>query len=201
LLPGDYIYKDINGDNKIDGYDERPIGYGTGNKQPNINFGFNIALYYNNFDFHADFSGASGYTWVQNWETRWPFQNDGNLNVIFLDRWHRADPFDTKSEWIPGKYPALRYNEGGHSNYNKLSTIWGHNAIYFRARTLELGYSIPTQILNRVKITKARFYINAYNMITIDNLKEFETEPEIFEENGLQFPQNKFLNVGVNLTF
>jgi TonB-linked SusC/RagA family outer membrane protein len=201
LLPGDYIYKDINGDSKIDGYDERPIGYGTGNKQPNINMGLNIAIYYNNFDFRADFSGASGYTWFQNWETRWPFQNDGNLNLIFLDRWRRADPFDTKSEWIPGKYPALRYNDGDHSNYNKPSTIWGHNAFYFRARTLEIGYSIPTQILNRIKITRARFYINGYNMITFDNLKEYETEPEIFEENGLQFPQNKFLNIGVNLTF
>ncbi len=94
---------------KIDGYDVRPIGFGYG-QQPNINFGFNIALVYKSFDFNADFSGASGYTWFQNWETRWAFQNNGNLNTIFTDRWHRADIFDPNSAWIPGKYPANRYN-------------------------------------------------------------------------------------------
>ncbi len=45
LLPGDLIYKDINDDGKIDGYDERPIGYGQGaGTQPNINYGISIAL-------------------------------------------------------------------------------------------------------------------------------------------------------------
>jgi TonB-linked outer membrane protein, SusC/RagA family len=200
LLPGDLIYADVNGDGKINELDERPIGYGTGN-QPNINFGFSIAVYYRNFDLHADFSGAAGYTWFANWETRWPFQNDGNLNTMFLDRWHRENPFDPKSQWIPGKYPALRFNDGGHSNYNRPSTFWAVNAKYLRARTLELGYSIPSKLLNAVKMTKARFYINAYNLFSFDNLREYHIDPELIDENGLQYPQNKFLNVGVNLTF
>lgn len=200
LLPGDLIYKDFNDDGKIDGYDERPIGYGTGT-QPNINFGISIALAYENFDFRADFSGAAGYTWFQNYESRWPFQNDGNLNTIFLDRWHRENPFDPKSEWIPGKYPALRFNQGGHSNYNRTSTFWAHNVRYLRARTLELGYSLPAKLIRKVKIEKARFYVNAYNLFSIDNVKEYNIDPEITDDNALQFPQNKFLNVGVNLSF
>ena len=69
LLPGDLKYKDQNGDGKIDGYDERPIGFGYG-QQPNINFGFNIGVIYKNFDFNADFTDTSGYTWFQNWKTR-----------------------------------------------------------------------------------------------------------------------------------
>ncbi len=44
----------------------------------------------------------------------------GNLNTMFLDRWRRENPFDPKSEWIPGKYPALRFNDGNHSNYNRI---------------------------------------------------------------------------------
>jgi TonB-linked SusC/RagA family outer membrane protein len=201
LLPGDLIYKDINGDNKIDGYDERPIGYGSDNNPPNINYGISITLQYNNFDFRADFSGASGYTWFQNYETRWPFQNDGNLNTIFLDRWHRENPFDPKSGWIPGKYPALRFNDGGHSNYNHNSTFWAHNIKYLRARTLELGYSVPAKIIGKAKMERARFYINAYNLFSIDNVKQYNIDPEINDDNGLQFPQNRFLNVGVNLSF
>ena len=199
LLPGDLIYKDQNGDGKINGYDQRPIGLGTGT-QPNINFGFNIALAYRNFDFHADFSGAAGYTWYQNFETKWPFQNDGNLNTIFEDRWHRADMNDKNSAWIPGKYPALRFNDGGHSNYNNSNSFWAHNVKYLRARTLELGYSLSPSLLRKVKIQKARFYANVYNLFSIDNLKQYKVDPEVTDENGLQFPQNKFLNIGINLS-
>jgi TonB-linked SusC/RagA family outer membrane protein len=201
LLPGDLIYRDINEDGKIDEYDERPIGYGNDNNPPNINYGISITLQYENFDFRADFSGAAGYTWFQNWETRNPFQNDGNLNTTLLDRWHREDPFDTKSSWIPGKYPALRFNDGGHSNYNRASTFWAHNIKYLRARTLELGYSLPNKLISKVKMQKARFYVNVYNLFSIDNVKEYAIDPEINDENGLQFPQSRFLNVGINLSF
>jgi TonB-linked SusC/RagA family outer membrane protein len=201
LLPGDLIYRDINEDGKIDGYDERPIGYGNDNKPPNINYGISVTLQYENFDFRADFSGAAGYTWFQNYETRNPFQNDGNLNTILLDRWHRENPFDNKSGWIPGKYPALRFNDGGHSNYNRNSTFWAHNIKYLRARTLELGYSLANKLISRVKMQKARFYVNVYNLFSLDNVKEYAIDPEINDENGLQFPQSRFLNVGVNLSF
>ncbi len=201
LLPGDLKYKDQNGDGKIDGYDQRPIGYGYG-QQPNINFGFNIALSYKNFDFNVDFSGASGYTWFQNWETRWAFQNNGNLNTIFTDRWHRADIFDPNSAWIPGKYPANRYNiQFGHSDYNANSTFWLHNVTQLRARTLQLGYTVPATVLQKVKIQKIRLYVNAYNLFSFDNLKSFGVDPESVDDNGLQFPQNKVINVGINLTF
>ncbi len=111
LLPGDLIYKDINGDGKINDLDQRPIGNAYG-AQPTINFGFTIGANYKGFDFHADFSGAAGYTWYQNWEQRWAFQNNGNLNAIFTDRWHRANIYDVNSAWIPGKYPPNRYNPG-----------------------------------------------------------------------------------------
>ena len=201
IIPGDLMYEDINKDGKIDGADERPIGFGYG-QQPNINFGFSIGLTYKNFDFNADFSGASGYTWFQNWETRWAFQNNGNLNTIFKDRWHRADMFDANSAWVPGKYPANRYNaQFSHSNYNRNSTFWLHNVTQLRARTIQLGYTIPTAFLQRVKIQKARIYFNAYNLFSFDNLKEYGVDPEVVDDNGLQFPQNKVINVGINLSF
>lgn len=198
LLPGDIIYEDVNGDGRIDGYDETPIGYN--NYNPLINFGFSLSAAYKGFDLRADFSGASGYSWNQSWEQRWAYQNNGALNKIFLDRWRRADPFDPTSEWIPGKYPALRFNDGGHSNYNKNSTFWLHNVTYLRARTLELGYSLPDTFLEKINVTRARFYVNAYNLFSIDNLAEYGVDPEISDANGLQYPQNKFINVGVNLS-
>lgn len=198
LLPGDLIYKDVNGDKRIDGYDITPIGYNNFN--PLVNFGLSINLAYKGFDFTADFSGASNFSWNQSWEQRWAFQNTGALNKIFLDRWHREDPFDPNSDWIPGKYPALRYNEGGHSNYNKNSTFWLHNVTYLRARTLELGYNLSKDLLDKISVQKCRVYVNAYNLFSIDNLSEYGVDPEVVDENGLQYPQNKFINVGVNIS-
>ena len=200
LLPGDLIYKDQNGDGKIDEYDQRAIGVGTGT-QPNVNFGINIGLGYRNFDFHLDFSGASGYTWVQNWETRWAFQNNGNLNTIFNDSWKRTDIYDVNSAWIPGKYPTNRYNVGtNHSNYGPASSFWYHNVTYLRVRTLELGYTIPVKILSKANVKKLRLYVNTYNLFTFDNLSQYGVDPEVQDDNGLQFPQNKFVNVGINLS-
>ncbi|HEY4206357.1 MAG TPA: SusC/RagA family TonB-linked outer membrane protein, partial [Puia sp.] len=196
----------LNGDGKVNSFDgndrsdQRPIGYGYG-AQPQINFGFSIAANYKGFDFHADFSGASGYTWYQNWEQRWPFQNNGNMNAIFKDSWHHQNIFDLNSPWVAGKYPAIRYNPGfSHSDYNIQSTFWLHNVTSFRARTIELGYSISPSLLRRARIQRARIYANVYNAFSIDNLAKYNLDPETIDDNGLQFPQNRVINVGINLS-
>lgn len=200
LLPGDLIYKDLNGDGKIDINDQRPIGTGTG--QPLYNFGFNLSLNYKNFDFVAVLSGAAGYTWTQQWEALWPFQNQGNLNTIFTDRWHREDFRDPNSPWIPGKYPALRFSDqSGLSNYSTTSTFWTHNVKYLRARTIELGYSFARDWMRRVGATRGRIFVNSYNLFSLDNLKQYNVDPEVQGTNGLQYPQTRNFNFGFNLTF
>lgn len=199
LLPGDLIYKDVNNDGRIDGYDMRPIGYGAG-VQPSVNFGMNIYMSMKGFDFNIDLSGGSMYSWNQNWEQRNPYQNEGALNKRLTDRWQRVDPFDLNSAWTAGTYPALRFNHSGHSNYNKNSTFWLHNVTYLRARTIELGYSLPASVLDKIKIKRARFYINGYNLFSFDNLKKFGVDPEVNDDNGLQYPQNKLYNIGINLS-
>lgn len=197
MNPGDIMYKDVNGDGKIDGYDETPIGYNQ--TQPLINYGLSLSLGYKGFDFTADFSGNSGYSWNQNWESRRPFINEGALAEIFLDRWKREDPFDPNSEWTAGKYPGLRYNNGSHSN-NWNSTFWLHNITSFRIRTMELGYSFPQVVLDKLRLQKLRLYVNGYNLYSFDNLEEYGVDPEVVDDNSLQYPQNRVINVGINLS-
>jgi hypothetical protein len=173
---------------------------------PNINFGFTLGLSYKSWAIQADFSGGSGISWLQNAESRWAFQNGsasgGNLNTIFQDRWHRTDVFDLNSAWIPGKYPANRFDpKTGHSNYASTSDYWMQDVSFLRSRTIELSYSIPDRYLNNYKIKRARFYINTYNLFSIDNLKEFQVDPEVSNANGLQAAQNRVVNVGFNLSF
>ena len=90
LLPGDLIYKDFNGDDKIDGFDQRPIGYGYGS-QPKSTLdspwwpAITILIFMQIFQAQRVIPG------FRTGKHRWAFQNNGNLNVIFEDRWHRAD--------------------------------------------------------------------------------------------------------------
>ena len=201
LLPGSLIYKDQNGDGKIDNKDERPIGYSTGTP-PFINFGFTVNMAWKGIDFTADFSGAAGYSYVRNWEMRVPFQNGGNLLSDINDsHWHRADIMDVNSAWVSGKYPALTFNNSGHSDNNKTSTFWLVNQKYLRCRTIELGYTIPQVWTSRVKVQKFRIYVNTNNLFCIDNVGKFGVDPEIVSDNGLQYPPNRLVNVGLNLTF
>ncbi|WP_026967324.1 SusC/RagA family TonB-linked outer membrane protein [Algoriphagus terrigena] len=201
LLPGDLIYKDVNNDGKIDSYDERPVGYQSGG-QPIVNFGLNFNFAYKGFDLTADFSGGGMYSYNQNWEMRWPYQNGGNLlAAMYDDRYHREDILDINSPWVPGKNPPLRFNTGGHSNYNKNSTWWLTNVKYLRMRTLELGYTLPERMLNKWKMQTARVFVSTYNLFALDNVHQLGIDPEVAEENGLQYPQNKVVNVGFNISF
>lgn len=203
-LPGDLIYKDQNGDGIINQYDQRPIGYPTGN--PIQNFGFNITVAYKGFDFRADFSGGIGYTYERNYEMMWPFQNGGNLLSEFAnDSWHRSNPFDVNSTWVPGTYPALTYNNGSAGNNyggaGAQSSFWLTSVKYFRARTIEVGYTLPTSILTKMKIQKLRVYVNTYNLFSFDNMAKYGIETEVSDNNGLQYPQSRIVNLGLNLSF
>jgi hypothetical protein len=201
MLPGDLMYNDVNGDGVINGYDERPIGFPR-DRNPALNYGINLSMAYKGFDFKADLSGGSMYSYNQEWEMRNPYQNTGNLLKVFYDdRWHRSDPLDLNSAWVAGKFPALRFNDSGHNNYNKQSTFWLTNMSYLRLRTMELGYTLPKELTEKARIQKARFYVNTYNLFSFDQLKKLGVEPEIMDTNGLQYPQNRLVNLGVNLSF
>ena len=141
LLPGDLIYKDVNNDGVINSMDERPIGFPE-NWAPILSFGGNIGLEWRGIDLNIDFSGGAMQGWRQNYELANAYHNGGNSPAYLLeDRWHRADLYDPESEWISGRYPAIRNGEFAYNNKN--SDFWLHNVHYLRISNLEIGYSLP----------------------------------------------------------
>jgi hypothetical protein len=86
------------------------------------------------------------------------------------------------------------------SSVNKRSDFWLTNVTAFRARTLQIGYSLPQAWLEKVKIKQARIYFNGYNLFSLHNLKRYNIDPEIGDTNGLQYPQHRVLSLGVNLS-
>lgn len=202
LLPGSLMYKDLNGDGIINDYDTRPIGWGEG-RNPLINGGFNFGADYKGFDVRMDFSFGSGYSFNKYWETRWPYQNTGNLlKTIYDDHWHHTDIYDVNSPWIAGKYPAMTFDYKDRGNdYGRNSTFWLVNVHYIRCRNIEVGYSLPTKLIEKLKMKKARVYVNATNLFSMDNMRQYGMDAEISDANGLTYPQSKYVNVGVNLNF
>lgn len=202
VLPGDFIYKDQNNDGIINDMDSRPIGYAE-NGLPYVTYGISLGANWNNFDIAVDFSGAAMQSFQQNWETKWPFQASGNTFEFMVNNsWHRADPLDPSSPWIAGDYPALRLTPTDSWNvYCNNSEYWLTNVRYLRLKNLEIGYTLPKDLLQKLYIQSCRFYFNGTNLFSLDNLRKIGLDPENTDTNGLGYPGNRVLTLGVNLTF
>ncbi|MBD8488213.1 TonB-dependent receptor [Echinicola sp. CAU 1574] len=198
VLPGDFIYEDVNGDGLINGMDERPIGYAEGSN-PYVSFGMNGSASYKGFELYFSFAGASMQTFTRNWELRYPFQNNGvSPDFMFEDRWHHEDLYNADSEWVPGTYPAIR--RFGADHLYRHNTFWLTNVKYLRLRNLEIGYRVPESFLEKYGINALRVYANGTNLFSIDNTKEFGVDPEIGAANGLVYPQQRLFNFGFSIT-
>jgi hypothetical protein len=211
-LPGDFKYADINNDGVIDGNDMLPMYIGANGsndnqnprgKNPKINFGITLMGAYKGFDINALFQGAAMYTvrFSEVYAEVMAFR--GNTPAYFFDRWHKADPYDSKSEWIPGAWPASRFNNDVGSMY-KESSVWRKDASYVRLKSLELGYTFNTAWFNGSGIRKLRLYVSGFNLFTITDPFVKPFDPERLEglfNAGFNYPLSKIYNVGLNLNF
>lgn len=199
LLPGDLIYKDVNNDGVINGMDERPIGFPEG-WAPILSFGGNIGLEWKGIDLNIDFSGGAMQGWRQNYELTNAYHNGGNSPAYLLeDRWHRLDLYDPESEWVPGRYPAIRNGEFAYNNKN--SDFWLHNVHYLRISNLEIGYSLPTWMLKPIHAQKVRIYGSVSNLCSFDNVHQYGIDPEITAAAAVVYPWQRTFLVGFNVTF
>lgn len=213
LLPGDLIFKDVNGDGVINHDDRRPLGYGAGdwpwesssaqgNKNPLLSFGFNLGFEWKGIDLAADFAGGLMNTYVPAWFTIWGTGTHHIANGFAynsLNVWRHEDVFDPQSRWIKGDFPALR-------GMDNPSTFWTNNFYaknvkYVRLRNLVIGYSLPKSILTKTSLERVRFYVEGTNLFSFDNLKTYGMDPEISGVQGADYPQHRVFTIGVNLTF
>lgn len=199
-LPGDYIFRDVNGDGVIDDKDKLPLFYGG---QPKLHYGITLSASWKGFDFSALLQGSGKYT-VRFGEV---YGNilcyRGNTPEYFYDRWHKADPYDSNSEWIPGKWPATRYGIHMGSIY-KESRIWRRDASYLRLKSVDIGYTIPSNLVKKYWIDNARIYVTAHNLFTFADSFVKPFDPEKIEgaySAGFTYPLTRSFNVGLNVTF
>lgn len=194
LSPGDLKYEDFNGDGVINDYDIQPIGRSD---KPEIYFGLDLSANWKGFDLSILMQGATNYARYMDGAMGYAlFNGSGSLDA-FMNRWHRADLYDTNSEWISGKYPST-YSSGKTSNVRR-STFNLIDSYYLRIKNIELGYTFPRRIMQSYGISDLRVYISGNNVLTFDNLPF--SDPEAPSSDRILYPQLRIWNIGVNLTF
>ena len=161
-----------------------------------ITYGFTVGAQYKGFDFNMTWNGA-GKVYVSYLEQlNTPLWAGGGALEQFMDRWHPADPladpYDPKTEWIPGNFAYT----GTVPYTNTLANA--SSAAYLRLKTVELGYTMPNQILSRFGIKGLRLYLNGYNTLTFTKLKYLDPEhpPSQF---GYLYPLDIKLTFGLNV--
>lgn len=184
LRPGDLRLKDVNGDQVLDWKDQVEIGQGT---TPHWMAGFNADLKYRNFDFSALFQGAMGHS------TYITFVQGKNFpSYVYEERWTPEN--NNRDALVPRLGGAGTNNYYVDSRYKK--------AGYLRLKTVALGYSLPKNILSRLRMNQIRFYAAATNILTFNRLKEYDIDPEApTSEGGRYYPQQKTISFGANVSF
>ncbi len=198
VMPGDIKYKDVNGDGKIDGNDQVAIGATT---KPNLIYGFGIAVNWKGLDVNLHFQGAGKSTYFIDGSTVHMFKlGDGWGNVLSemanSNRWISADiSGDPATENPNAEYPRLSY--GPNSNNYQQSTYWLRNGSYLRLKTVEVGYTLPTQLVNKVHFNTVRIFFVGTNLLTWSAFKLWD--PEMGSTDGKRYPLSKNLSLGISV--
>jgi TonB-linked SusC/RagA family outer membrane protein len=193
---GDIKYRDLNKDNLVNELDLTPIGYPT---TPEINYGFGISSGYKNFDFSFFFQGSARSSfWIDAYSLT-PFISyssggqvleTGLAKFIADDYWSELSP-DPQAGW-----PRL-------SNYRipnntQRSSMFMEDGSFLRLKSVECGYSVPKRIVNGMKMDQVRFYLSGSNLLLFSGFDLWDVE---MGGNGLGYPLQKVVNVGLNISF
>jgi TonB-linked SusC/RagA family outer membrane protein len=163
MLPGDIKYKDVNGDGAITDADRSIIGNGS----PKGWGSFSNSLRYGNFDFTFDLQFSYGNDLM-----------DMNLHAS-EDRVSLANSYATVFDaWTPTnqntQIAQLRDTKAGY--VTNVDTRWIFDGSFIRGRNLLLGYTFPTEVANKIKMSKLRLYLSAQNLFLISKYPHGDPE-------------------------
>ena len=185
---GDIKYTDINRDGKITVADQVPIGLPT---TPEIIYGFGVSTGYKGFDFSAFFQGLANESFWMDATATSPFQNNTQLLQVYADsHWSEANR-DLYAIWPRMSTYINRNNTPG-------STWWIRDGSFIRLKQAELGYTIPGKWKEKLHLNNFRVYLSGTNLLLWSRFKLWDVE---MAGNGLGYPIQRVVNVGVNITF
>lgn len=183
--PGDIRFKDLDGKDGINGDDRTMIG----DPNPAWTYGFNLSAEWKGFDISAFFQGSIGNDIYKLY--RRSNVSYGNWDKSWLGRWHG----EGTSNWMP------RVVEGDNNNY-EISNFFVEDGSYMRLKIAQIGYKLPSQLLQKVGVKSLRFFVQGENLFTVTNYTGYD--PEVGTRNGLDggtYPQARTFTFGANILF
>ncbi len=184
--PGDIKFIDFNGDGILDDEDRTQIG----NAIAPWTFGFTFNASYKNFDLFLFGQGIYGND-IYNATRRFDLPKS-NFNAKALERW--------TGEGTSNEFPRMTLTDPNR-NYSRSSDFFLQNGGFFRIKTLQLGYNLPTEVLDKVGAQKVRVYVSGSNLFTWTKYQGFD--PEIGGsgvDRGI-YPQARTIMFGLNVGF
>lgn len=187
-VPGDFRWKDVNGDGKITSDDREFLG----SPIPKYTFGFTINLDYKNFDLLVFAQGASGNKIFQG--LRRLDIGNANFQTSALGRW--------TGEGTSNTFPRVTTDDTN-KNFSNPSDFYLEDGDYLRFKTIQLGYSLPSDAINKAGLQKTRIYLTAENLFTFTKYSGYDPEigGSVMGIDRGFYPQARTFMLGVNLQF
>jgi len=187
-VPGDFRWKDVNGDGSITADDKKFLG----SPLPKVTFGFTFNADYKGFDVMVFAQGAAGNKIFQGLR-RLDVAN-GNYSTEALSRW--------TGEGTSNSYPRLSTSDNN-GNFTNMSDFYLENGDYLRFKVVQFGYSLPSSIVGKAGLQKVRLYVTAENLLTLTKYTGYDPEigGDVFGIDRGYYPQARTFMFGANLQF
>lgn len=186
--PGDFRWEDLDGNGTITEDDRTFIG----NPTPKWSYGLTINAAYKGFDLVVFGQGVAG---------NQIFQGLRRLDIANAN-WQS----DALGRWTgPGTstdYPRI-VNGDPNKNFQNPSTFYLEKGDFFRMKTLQLGYSLPTALISKIAMKKARVYVMSQNLFTLTKYSGYDPEiggSVLSIDKGI-YPQARSYMIGLNIGF
>ncbi|MBR1539097.1 MAG: SusC/RagA family TonB-linked outer membrane protein, partial [Bacteroidales bacterium] len=226
VWPGDLKFKDVNGDGLINENDRTNIG----SPLPKFTFGWTNSFRFKNFDLSVFINGSygnkilnynlmgQGWNGLVHMNSTWT-----NQHVMVADRARLEviDPYKTYTDgtaWYEDVTNVRVSNAGtmmprpsiqDPNDNDRLSERYIEDGSYIRLKNISLGYTLPKNVLSRIKVDNIRLYLNVQNVYTLTRYKGFDPEvgASTQDSSGLTFgvdngryPSPMTCSFGLNIT-
>lgn len=210
---GDTKYLDLNGDNVIDRGEWTVDDTGDfsviGNSTPRYQYSANLNLNYANFDLGIFIQGVGRRDVLLSNHQRFRGPGQGPFHAnVWEEHLDYYRPEDTESPLGPNTdayFPAPYSANPGRNNRNYRYAVdrYIQNGAYTRLKSLQIGYTIPDKLLDRINVNSFRVFFTGENLFTISELMFFD--PEVVTSNvagsAQSYPLSQIMSCGLNLSF
>ena len=198
VYPGDCMFKDLNGDNIIDGNDAKIDGFPD---HPEYVFGSNWKFGWKGFNMNLNWTAATNVCRVYNADYRVPFTNTGHRGLlqIFADNCYIPEGNGWAEPRTDGTLPRMtKLNWAWNA---KDSTLWTVDASYLRLKSASFGYTFSHGgLLDKLGISSLGIMFTGYNLLTFSRMKLQDPEALSDDSDG-EYPLVKTYNLAININF